>query len=407
MHLRVYRPVLSRGIIAGAVMLAGLSACSRSDRAGSETGSNQEGRTTTAVSDSTATAAGQQTTSIQTDTATRIATTTPRSADTARATGSDQSSGSRSSSTRATTSHADTADVSGYQAMGGDASASDTASSPVASAAPIPTDTSGAKHDSVVVGDSANIGKTGERLESTQSSQQANSDTLANQPGSDRIRPPEDSTETVGVASSDTAGLPAAGSDSVYSSAEMVRDTSSAADSSTIMAQVDTQQTEMAQKAPADTGTIGAQVDTSTQVDTAGQETGMAQQNIADSSAVQVQVDTTSGQTEMAQRAPVDTEAVQSQSDTTNAQQPSETAAQQPEAVQSDSAAVGAASVQSSGHLATGPEAVALVSREGRRCAVVDAEEEADARWDLAASPATMNPCGTGTMTLPRVQAER
>jgi hypothetical protein len=291
--------------------------------------------------------------------------------------------------------------------MGGDASASDTASSPVASAAPIPTDTSGAKHDSVVVGDSANIGKTGERLESTQSSQQANSDTLANQPGSDRIRPPEDSTETVGVASSDTAGLPAAGSDSVYSSAEMVRDTSSAADSSTIMAQVDTQQTEMAQKAPADTGTIGAQVDTSTQVDTAGQETGMAQQNIADSSAVQVQVDTTSGQTEMAQRAPVDTEAVQSQSDTTNAQQPSETAAQQPEAVQSDSAAVGAASVQSSGHLATGPEAVALVSREGRRCAVVDAEEEADARWDLAASPATMNPCGTGTMTLPRVQAER
>jgi hypothetical protein len=258
-----------------------------------------------------------------------------------------------------------------------------------------------------VVGDSANIGKTGERLESTQSSQQANSDTLANQPGSDRIRPPEDSTETVGVASSDTAGLPAAGSDSVYSSAEMVRDTSSAADSSTIMAQVDTQQTEMAQKAPADTGTIGAQVDTSTQVDTAGQETGMAQQNIADSSAVQVQVDTTSGQTEMAQRAPVDTEAVQSQSDTTNAQQPSETAAQQPEAVQSDSAAVGAASVQSSGHLATGPEAVALVSREGRRCTVVDAEEEADARWDLAASPATMNPCGTGTMTLPRVQAER
>ena len=64
--------------------------------------------------------------------------------------------------------------------------------------------------------------------------------------------------------------------------------------------------------------------------------------------------------------------------------------------------------VESSADTALGVcDAVAQVTREGRRCAVVQTEEsEEDIRWDLAGSPATINPCGTGTMTLPRIQTE-
>jgi hypothetical protein len=286
----------------------------------------------------------------------------------------------RSSGKSRKASRTNTASVSAYRAMRQDTSRADTASpSQTGSAATqASSDTTSGHRDSVVVGDSANVGKTGNRLEPTQSSGQANADTLSNGQGSDRIRPPEDSTETVGAA----------------------------ADTSGVQAQVDTQQTEMAQQAPADTGAIRAQADTATQVDTAGQRSEMAQQSATDSSGVQAQADTTSGQTEMAQRAPADT-AVPAQPDTMNAQQPSDAASQPTDNAQSDSAPVGAASVQSAGNLATGAEAVALISRAGRRCAVVDTDQDHSARWDLAESPASMNPCGTGTMTLPKVQEEK
>ena len=47
------------------------------------------------------------------------------------------------------------------------------------------------------------------------------------------------------------------------------------------------------------------------------------------------------------------------------------------------------------------------MSREGQPCTVVTGDKSEDAEWDLASSPATMNPCGTGTMTLPRVQLKK
>jgi len=62
---------------------------------------------------------------------------------------------------------------------------------------------------------------------------------------------------------------------------------------------------------------------------------------------------------------------------------------------------VGAARVPSTGNIATGADAVALMTREGEPCRV---EDSRDVQWDLAGSPATRNPCGSGTMTLPKVQ---
>jgi hypothetical protein len=278
-------------------------------------------------------------------------------------------------------------DTATANAPGADASAGQARDSEAQSA----TDTARPSQDTVAVGDSSHIGKTGNRLEPTESSEQANDDTLANQPGSDRVRPPEDSSETIGLTN------------------DMARDTT------TQLGQADTTAPDTSTQVAVDSTSV---TDTSTQV-------------AADTAAVQVQIDTTQ-QVEMAQRAPADTAAIQAQTDTTAAAQPSEAAPhpavdtavqadtgvvasagttqpqarQQTEAGQTDSATVAAASA-SSGNMATGAEAVALMSREGRRCSVVDAEEDRDSRWDLASSPATMNPCGTGTMTLPRVQEEK
>jgi hypothetical protein len=260
---------------------------------------------------------------------------------------------------------------------------------------------------SVTVGDSAHVGKAGERLESTQSSEQANADTVAGQTESERIRPPEDSTETRGVITTDSAGS-VADNDTIITtttSTEMAQEQSdlsgrAPADSAALQVQVDTTsgQTEMAQQAPADTSAIQAQLDTTA--------AAVAQQAPEATASVQAQVDTTASQqpAEVAAQPSADTVMVATDSgdQSGNVQQKTEANAQRADAA-ADAAAVGAAGVQSTRQMATGADAVALISREGRRCAVIDGED-IDKRWDMASSPATMNPCGTGTMTLPAVQ---
>jgi hypothetical protein len=54
------------------------------------------------------------------------------------------------------------------------------------------------------------------------------------------------------------------------------------------------------------------------------------------------------------------------------------------------------------GPTVTGIDAVALMSRAGARCVVND--DSSDVWWDMADSPAALNPCGTGTMTLSLVR---
>jgi hypothetical protein len=55
----------------------------------------------------------------------------------------------------------------------------------------------------------------------------------------------------------------------------------------------------------------------------------------------------------------------------------------------------------------TGAEAVALMSREGVRCAVVDPEANEAVRWDMSSTPVTLNPCGMGSMNPSRIWTER
>jgi hypothetical protein len=61
--------------------------------------------------------------------------------------------------------------------------------------------------------------------------------------------------------------------------------------------------------------------------------------------------------------------------------------------------AAGAAPI---GNAVTGIDAVSLMSRAGTRCVVKD--DASDVWWNLADSPAALNPCGTGTMTLSLVR---
>jgi hypothetical protein len=379
------------------VVLAGSSACSRSDRADAE----RDGSQTSAV------------TPADTQSATA---TQPPIADTAtpaRDTSTSRAASKRSGPTQPTPAVAtgDTSAelrdqaVSGYQAMGQD-TASDTASVAVGQ----PTgDTSRAQTDTVVVGDSTQIGKTGERLEGNQSSEQANADSLANQPESDRVRPPEDSSEMVGAGTIDTVGTTAIDSDSAVAGAtEMARDTSVAVDTA-IQVSADT-----AVQAPADTATLQARVDTTTveqqaevavetQTDTMAvvgdsAEVGKAGERLeANEATPEANADTLATETERIRPPEDSTETLGN----VNADADIEAVGD------ADAEPVGAAQVQPTGQTVTGAAAVALMSREGRRCAVLDAEESRDAQWDLAGSPATMNPCGTGTMTLPRVQTEK
>jgi hypothetical protein len=65
---------------------------------------------------------------------------------------------------------------------------------------------------------------------------------------------------------------------------------------------------------------------------------------------------------------------------------------------------VGAAAI---GGNVTGTEAVALLSRQGIRCAVVDPEANEAVRWDMSSTPVTLNPCGMGSMVLSSIWMER
>lgn len=66
-------------------------------------------------------------------------------------------------------------------------------------------------------------------------------------------------------------------------------------------------------------------------------------------------------------------------------------------ASESQSDQVGAAAI---GGTVTGAEAVALMTREGVRCAVVDPESNEAVRWDMSSTPVSLNPCGLGSMVL-------
>ena len=65
---------------------------------------------------------------------------------------------------------------------------------------------------------------------------------------------------------------------------------------------------------------------------------------------------------------------------------------------------VGAAAVEGN---VTGAAAVALMDRQGVHCSMVDPESNEEVRWDMSSTPVTLNPCGLGSMNLSKVVGQR
>jgi len=79
-----------------------------------------------------------------------------------------------------------------------------------------------------------------------------------------------------------------------------------------------------------------------------------------------------------------------------------DTADEAPVAQSSEKA--GAASM---GGTVTGEEAVSMMTRSGTHCRSVDFEADKAIRWDMSSTPATLNPCGLGSMVLSKIESEQ
>lgn len=351
MLLTIHNHALLRGMVAGAVAF-GLSACSRSDRTQVARDTTQTGMAVTPA-DTHATAA-------------------PRPVDTAAASARDTGAAARQTAIpNQTTTPSPTTKPT-----------RPTAAPEMARAA---TDTSMERQgDTVAVGDSARAGKPEERLEPSEAAKQDSSETLG--------RMTTDSSE---MAAADTGTARVTTDTSTAGYEPMARDTS------TVLAQADTSvqaKADTTAQAEADTTAIRVQVDT-----TAEAPTEVAVESRPDTVTV---VGDSSSVDKPGPRAKADTVSIRADSlakyhEADRIRPPEDSTEVLGNA---DQAAAAAAGVPSTGNIVTGADAVALMSREGQPCRV---ESSSDVQWDLAASPTTLNPCGTGTMTLPKVQTGR
>jgi hypothetical protein len=409
MHSSFQHGSLLRGLMA-VMVLVGASACSRPDRAPSGDDAPETGAATT--------------------------TTDTQSNDTLSASKSTGTPNAPAAVTAQDTAEQHGQHVSGYQPMQQDTS-SDAASPHTAT------------RDTAVVGDSAHVGKTGERLQPSRTSEEANADTLADQAQSERVRPPEDSSETQGTVTADSAAADTMARDTTTDIGQV--DTTASQHLDTVaMAETDTsavpeveasmQQQDTLAQASADTTAIQVQVDTTS--DQAQTEVAVETQSdtavvVGDSAQVaktgerlepaaadaEANADTLATETERV-RPPEDSTEVLGNVNTADsvavkAEADAEVHADSDTEVHADSTpttdpnvaavgdanveSVGAARIESTGGIATGEAAVSAMTRVGQRCIVLDPEQSPDVRWDLASSPAALNPCGTGTMTLPRI----
>jgi hypothetical protein len=351
MLLTIHHRALLRGMLAGAVALAGASACSRSDRADAGRDTTQTGAAVTPSDTQPGTATQPAITDTASVPAADTAAVAPQTA-----TPSPRARPTRPPAAQDSAPQDGQQGVSGYRAMGHDTSATP------------------------ATGDSAQVSAEVAQPADTAVSADATGDTVA--------------TEMAGAAGATdtTAAVPT-------DTAIVATDTTAVSDSMP------------ADHAMADTAATGVSPDTTTagyepmardtsvtlaQGDSIGQvESDTAVQTETDTAAIQVQADTTTeAQTEL------------DSTETLGQAPPDQPPTDQPnydvEAVgDANGDVVGAAQVPSIGNIATGADAVALMTREGEPCRV---EDSRDVQWDLASSPATLNPCGSGTMTLPKVQ---
>jgi hypothetical protein len=221
------------------------------------------------------------------------------------------------------------------------------------------------------------------------------------------------------ASSTDSAAVATAQIDTVAAGyAELARDTSSVAD------QADTAAT------PTGDVALEATVDTSSAANAdVGVETGIATGDVADTTGNVDRIRSAEDSTEILGQVTPDSAAVAGSPDstevvrvrspedstevlgnvTTTEEAVDETADEQiinPEDQETIAASetptdeVGAAAV---GGNVTGAEAVALMSRAGVGCALVDPEANEAVRWDMSSTPVGLNPCGMGSMVLSRI----
>jgi hypothetical protein len=346
MSLSMHNQALLRGILAGAVVLSGASACSRSDRAGAGRDTTQSGSTGLTPSDSQTSASAPQPSA-------EVAT---------------QPSGDTATNRRArqdTTVKSGVAAVSGYRGMEQDTVSPDSASAePAATGAASPMDSAGVTSDYALAADTTSAGYSEMARDTSPAAGQGDTAAVA-------------VTDTTTPAESDTAGIKVQ------------------LDSTTVQTQADT-----TAAVHTDTLTVATADSADT---TSASERAPAQVANADTLQDNAgRIRPPEDSTEIGGNVTTDTASVASgnvanQSETERIRPPEDSTEIRGN-VTSDKAA-GAAPT---GNTVTGIDAVSLMSRAGARCVAQD--DSSDVWWDMADSPAALNPCGTGTMTLSLVK---
>ena len=361
MQVNVSNRTLLRSLMAGAVLLLGASACSRADRADSGSDNTAATMQDTAISGATQDVPGTGQDRMATDTTNSIS----------------ENTGAR-------------------------AAAGDTAPARVQSNAPRAATASPAA-ERPDTSASAESGAAGYRAMDRDTAAQHESDSarVTEDTSETSLNPADTSTvETAHAAvTSDTATADTA---SAAGYAEMARDTTGAADQMDTTANAaidaDVQDTTM------NAGRVRPIEDST---ETMGQVT-------TDTGNVAVSSDSVSGDAAVAARGADTTgnagrirppeDSTEMQGNVSSAESASvdaaDTADEAPVAAQNGTEAVGAAAM---GGTVTGAAAVAMMTRGGEQCNVVDPESDEEVRLDMSSTPSTLNPCGLGSMNLSKV----
>ena len=450
MQVPVSNRTLLRSLMAGTLVLLGANACSRSDR--TESGSNNNAATMqdTAATGTTQELPGSGQDRMAADTANR----TSEKTGTGAAAGDTAPAEIKSNAPRAATAPP-SAERRPNTRTSAPSGAADTAAKPESDSARVTEDTSETSLNPAT--DTAEAAGYAEMARDTtggadQIDATANAaagtglqDSTMN---AGRVRPIEDSTETMGqvttdgdaaVASDTVAGdaaIAARGADTTGNagrirppedSTEMQGNAAGAAQDSAAGYVAETTDTAAAGAEVQDTTMNAGRVrpiedstETMGQVTTDGNAAAVASDTVAGDAAIAARgADTTGnagrirppeGSTEM--RGNVSS----AESESVNAADTADEAPVPAEARESDTGegetqvasenrtdAVGAASM---GGTVTGADAVAMMTRAGERCHVVDPESDEEVRWDMSSTPSTLNPCGLGSMNLSKVWTE-
>jgi hypothetical protein len=391
MNLSTHNQALLRGIVAGAVVLSGLTACSRSDRSDAGRDTTQSGAATVSPTDTGTSAqpsaaaatqpAGDTANRSNSDAAAATAhTAAPSRQNTVRTDAAEDTSGGTGEA------------VSGYRAMEQDSLAStDTASAEMAGAAQA-TDSAGAAADQALTADTVAAGFSEMARDTSSAAGLGDTATVA-------------VTDTSVSTESDTTGNIQVQADTTTIE-QAQADTSSGINNDTVaVASADSAATDNSRAvaaAAAGATAAGAAAVSRGNADVSRDNAGRVRPP-EDSTEVLGNVTTDSGavangdvgnQSESERiRPPEDSTEIQG-----NVTSDKDRAAVAPREARTD--AVGAAPM---GHTVTGPQAAALMSWAGERCVVLS-DESTEVSWDIAVSPANLNPCGPGTMTLSSVR---